>query len=55
MAQYRKNPAEIYKNDQKPNVEATSTKTADEEELHPLELKYGKEPKIKLEDLWHWH
>ncbi|MFW9905787.1 MAG: hypothetical protein ACFFFH_15750 [Candidatus Thorarchaeota archaeon] len=27
------------------------------EELHPLELKYGKEPpiEIKPEDRWRWH
>lgn len=29
------------------------------EELHPLELKYGKEPKISAEELaqtrWNWH
>ncbi|MFX1286551.1 MAG: hypothetical protein ACFFB5_23140 [Promethearchaeota archaeon] len=23
--------------------------------LHPLERKYGREPKINSEDLWHWH
>ena len=55
MAQYRKIPVEIYKDDQKSNVEAIKAKTIDEEEPHPLELKYGKEPKIKLEDLWSWH
>ncbi|UCG02036.1 MAG: hypothetical protein JSW11_20880 [Candidatus Heimdallarchaeota archaeon] len=28
-----------------------------DEELHPLELKYGKEPpiEIKPEDRWRWH
>jgi len=28
-----------------------------EEEVHPLELKYGKEPpiEIKPEDRWRWH
>jgi hypothetical protein len=25
------------------------------EPLHPLEAKYGKEPRINPEDLWHWH
>ncbi|MFX0124770.1 MAG: hypothetical protein ACFFAE_14160 [Candidatus Hodarchaeota archaeon] len=33
-------------------------KNADlEEVLHPLELKYGKEPpiEIKSEDRWRWH
>jgi len=25
------------------------------EPLHPLERKYGKEPKIDPKDLWHWH
>jgi hypothetical protein len=29
--------------------------TAPSEPLHPLEVKYGKEPKIDLEDLWRWH
>lgn len=31
--------------------------TSIEEEVHPLELKYGKEPpiEIKHEDLWRWH
>ena len=29
----------------------------DEEVMHPLELKYGKEPplEIKPEDRWRWH
>ncbi len=27
----------------------------EEEELHYLEKKYGKEPKIDPEDLWFWH
>jgi hypothetical protein len=28
-----------------------------EEVMHPLEVKYGKEPpiEIKPEDRWHWH
>lgn len=25
------------------------------EKLHPLERKFGKEPKVKDEDLWNWH
>jgi hypothetical protein len=26
-----------------------------EEKLHPLELKYGKEPKIPPTEKWSWH
>jgi hypothetical protein len=35
----------------------TDTNTASDEKLHPLELKYGKEPpiEIKPEDRWRWH
>ncbi len=25
------------------------------EKLHPLELKYGKEPKIEPQERWSWH
>ncbi len=30
-------------------------KLAQSEKLHPLELKYGKEPKIEPQDKWSWH
>jgi hypothetical protein len=35
----------------------TKRNAAPEEELHPLELKYGIEPpiEIKSEDRWRWH
>jgi hypothetical protein len=34
-----------------------SISSANEEIMHPLELKYGKEPpiEIKPEDRWRWH
>lgn len=25
------------------------------EEIHPLEMKYGKEPKIEPQEHWSWH
>ncbi len=25
------------------------------EELHPLEVKFGREPKIEPTEQWHWH
>ena len=25
------------------------------EKIHPLELKYGKEPKIEPQETWSWH
>ena len=28
---------------------------AREDELHPLEVKYGKEPKIEPQERWSWH
>ena len=46
------------------NVAGTNKKSkidtkmpANEEVMHPLEVKYGKEPplEIKPEDRWHWH
>ncbi|MHA1973826.1 MAG: hypothetical protein ACTSW1_12590 [Candidatus Hodarchaeales archaeon] len=27
----------------------------DERQLHPLEQKYGKEPRVDPKDLWSWH
>ncbi|MFX1336755.1 MAG: hypothetical protein ACFFAM_20130 [Promethearchaeota archaeon] len=30
-------------------------KSPNSDHLHPLERKYGKEPKIKMENLWYWH
>ncbi|MHA1940659.1 MAG: hypothetical protein ACXACP_03910 [Candidatus Hodarchaeales archaeon] len=30
-------------------------RVASEEKLHPLELKYGKEPKIQPTEEWSWH
>ena len=38
-------------------VKKAKINTANEEEVHPLELKYGKEPPIviKPEDRWRWH
>ena len=30
-------------------------KSVQSEKLHPLELKYGKEPKIEPQDTWSWH
>jgi hypothetical protein len=46
-------------------VEASNTKrTNDEkaiktlhidEKLHPLEAKFGREPKIQPTEQWHWH
>ena len=38
-------------------VKKAKRNAANEEEVHPLELKYGKEPpiEIKPEDRWRWH
>lgn len=40
-------------NEEKVDIERAEEDPA--EDLHPLERKFGKEPKIKDEDLWKWH
>lgn len=39
------------------NNKKSKKSIANEEVMHPLEVKYGKEPpiEIKPEDRWHWH
>lgn len=46
-------------------MEASNTKKANDEkntkiaqvaeEIHPLEAKFGREPKIQPTEQWHWH